>query len=162
LHTEKTTSFLAALQVQVLFSPAYTPRYNGAIEAGIGWLKTRTRRLAAGRGHAAEWTCDDVGAARWEANTLSHPFDDNGPTPDERSRQRQRVTDEERRRFDETLTAKRAEMEREQASATEGASSNMTKAKRQREAISRVLVDLGYLEYTTRRILPAIAQLPVT
>jgi transposase InsO family protein len=160
-HAEATTSFLAALQVQVLFSPAYTPRYNGAIEAGIGSLKTRTHQQVARHGCAA-WTCDDVEAARAEANTLVYPFGENGPTPDEWWRQRQRVTDEERRRFDETLTAKRAEMEREQASATEGASSNRTKAKRQREAISRALVDLGYLEYTTRRILPTIAQLQVT
>ena len=37
-HAEATTAFLAAMQVQILFSPAYTPRYNGAIEAGIGAL----------------------------------------------------------------------------------------------------------------------------
>jgi hypothetical protein len=83
-HAEATTSFLAAMQVQVLYSPAYTPRYNGAIEAGIGSLKTRTRRLAAGHGHAVEWTCDDVEAAWMEANTLSFPFGENGPTPDAR------------------------------------------------------------------------------
>jgi hypothetical protein len=53
-------------------------------------------------------------------------------------------------------------MEREQTGAMEGENGSTTKAKRQREAISRALVDLGYLEYTTRRILPAIAQLQVT
>jgi Holliday junction resolvasome RuvABC DNA-binding subunit len=90
------------------------------------------------------------------------PFGENGPTPDELWRQRHGVSDEERRRFDATLRAKLAEMEREQSSAMEGENNSMTKAKRQREAISRALVDLGYLEHTTRRILPAIAQLQVT
>ncbi|HWY24787.1 MAG TPA: DDE-type integrase/transposase/recombinase [Nevskia sp.] len=151
-HAEATTSFLAAMQVQILFSPAYTPRYNGAIEAGIGALKTRTHHQAALHGNAGNWTCDDVEAAREEANTLVYPFGENGPTPDASWQDRQRVTVEERRRFDETLTEKMAEMDREQTSATEGDDSSMTKAKRQREAISRALVAEGYLKYTTRRI----------
>jgi transposase InsO family protein len=79
-HADATTSFLAAMQVQMLFSPAYTPRYNGAIEAGIGSLKTRTCHHAALDGRAA-WTCDDVEAARLEANTLAYPFGENSPTP---------------------------------------------------------------------------------
>ena len=68
------------MQVQVLFSPAYTPRYNGAIEAGNGSLKTRTHHHAALHGRAGAWTCDAVEAARQEANTLAHPFGENGPT----------------------------------------------------------------------------------
>jgi len=148
--------------VQILFSPAYTPRYNGAIEAGIGSLKTRTRGLAAAQVHSAEWTCEDVEAAQVEANTLSFPFGENGPTPDKLWQRRHVINKEDRRCFDETLSARLAEMEREHSSAMEGETSNMPKAKRQREAISRVLVDLGYLEYTTRRILPTIAQLQVT
>jgi hypothetical protein len=92
-----------------------------------------------------------VEAARQEANLLTWPFGENGPTPDELWQQRHPVSAGERRRFDQTLSAKKAEMEREQASATEGDSS-MTKAKRQREATSRALVAEGYLNYTTRRI----------
>jgi hypothetical protein len=72
------------------------------------------------------------------------------------------VTDEERRRFDETLKARYEEMEREQDSAREGEGSSMTKAKRQWEAASRALVDLGYLEYTTRRIPSLILRPKVT
>jgi hypothetical protein len=87
-----------------------------------------------------EMTAEVTVAARAEANTLSHPFGENGPTPDELWQQRQRVSAEERRRFDETLTAKKAEIQRELASATEGEGNSTTKAKRQREAISRALV----------------------
>ena len=161
-HAEATTSFLAALQVQILFSPAFTPRYNGAIEAGIGALKTRTHHQAALHGNPGTWTCADVEEALCEANTLAYPFGENGATPDALWRQRELVTEEERRRFDETLTAKTAEMEREQASATEGDDNSTTKAKRQREAISRALVAQGYLKYTTRRIPSAISRRQVT
>jgi hypothetical protein len=86
-----------------------------------------------------------------------YPFGENGPTPQELWQERQRISEEERRRFDETLKTTMAEMEREQQSATEGDSS-MTKAKRRREAISRALVAQGYLEYTTRRIPPMISR----
>ena len=103
-----------------------------------------------------------MAAAQWEANTLVYPFGENGPTAAERWQQRPWITEEERRRFDETLKNKNAEMEREQSSATEGDSSTMTKAKRQREAISRALVAQGYLKYTTRRIPSAILRPKVT
>ena len=101
-------------------------------------------------------------AALCEANTLACPFGENGATPDALWRQRERVTEEERRRFDETLTAKTAEMEREHASATEGDDNSTTKAKRQREAISRALLAEGHLNYTTSRIPSAASRRKVT
>ena len=100
-------------------------------------------------------------AARQEANTLAHPFGENGPTPAERWQKRERITLEERRCFDETLKSKNAEMDPEQDSATEG-DSTMTKAKRQREGISRALVAEGCLEYATRRIPSPISRPKVT
>jgi hypothetical protein len=81
-HAQAMANFLAAMQVQVLYSPACTPRYNRAIEAGIESLKTRTRQQAARHGRAAEWTCDNVEAARLEANTLSYPFGETGLAAD--------------------------------------------------------------------------------
>jgi len=54
--------------VTVLLSPPNTPRYNGSEEAGIGSLKTRALHIAAAQGRADHWTCDDVEAARIEAN----------------------------------------------------------------------------------------------
>jgi hypothetical protein len=48
-HAERTTDFVAALLVQMLFSQAYTPRYNGGIEADIGALKTRMWKLHGGK-----------------------------------------------------------------------------------------------------------------
>ena len=56
---------------------------SDAIEAGIGSLKTRTEEHATWQGHAAEWTCDDVEAARAEANATARPRGPSKPTPDE-------------------------------------------------------------------------------
>jgi transposase InsO family protein len=44
--------FLKGWRVRSLFSPPYTPEYNGTIEAGNGGLKTRTREEAALPGRA--------------------------------------------------------------------------------------------------------------
>lgn len=59
---------LVANDVLLLRSPPYTPSYNGACEAGGGSIKTRAHHLAAARGREAAWSCDDVEAARIEAN----------------------------------------------------------------------------------------------
>ena len=50
-----------------LFSPPGVPRYNGAIEAGIGSLKARAEQHATRHGHRGAWTWDDVGTIlrRW-------------------------------------------------------------------------------------------------
>lgn len=56
-----------------LFSPPYTPRYNGACEAGIGGLKARTHHLAAVDGRPGRWSCEDVEAARRMADEEHYP-----------------------------------------------------------------------------------------
>jgi transposase InsO family protein len=57
--------------VKNLFSPPRMPRYNGAIEAGIGSLTTRTEQWAARRGHPGEWSWADAAAAQEEANATA-------------------------------------------------------------------------------------------
>src|SRR5207244_12795766 len=65
---DDTQRFLQRWQACSLFSPPYTPQYNGAIEAAIGSLKTRTQRLADEAGHADFWTSGVIEAARQQAN----------------------------------------------------------------------------------------------
>ena len=65
----QTKSFLDQAGVIPLYSPPQWPVYNGAIEAGIGSLKTRTDLHAAHHGHSATWTSDDLAVAVHEANT---------------------------------------------------------------------------------------------
>jgi hypothetical protein len=57
--------------------------YNGAIEAGIGSLKTRTERQALWAGRPGPWTWQDVEAARQEANATARPHGAYGPTPEQ-------------------------------------------------------------------------------
>jgi len=143
---------LAAHDVAVLYSPPYTPRYNGAIEAGIGALKTRVHDEAARQGRPAAWTCADIEAARQEANTFSHPHGENGATAAELWQRRITISDEERRKFDATYQAELAARERSGYDATAGGAQQSDTATRQREAISAALVAQGYLSYTRRRI----------
>ena len=69
-------------KVAHLFSPPHWPRYNGAVEAGIGSLKGRTAAHAARHGHPGLWTWDDVAGAMLEANTLARPRGEHGPSPE--------------------------------------------------------------------------------
>jgi transposase InsO family protein len=146
-----TREFLSRFDVNLLFSPPYTPEYNGSIEAGIGSLKTRTERYATRAGHPTYWTSDDVAAAQAEANATARPHGETGPTPDELWQTRRSITPEERRLFQETVRRRRAELgEMEDLSSKE-------ERRMQREAISRALVEHGVLLFSRRRI-----PLPIT
>lgn len=51
-------------------SPPYTPSYNGSCEAGVGSITCRLWESAARQGRPGEPTCDDVEAARQQANQV--------------------------------------------------------------------------------------------
>jgi transposase InsO family protein len=137
--------------VENLFSPPGMPRYNGAVEAGIGSLKTRSEQQAARHGRPGQWTWDDVEAARWEANATARPHGPSGPTPDSAWDHRSRITPEER-----TLFRAEVERQRQAVDAQGGPEANpqtdLSERARDRQAIRRALEGLGYLTYTRRRI----------
>src|SRR5574341_170688 len=66
--TENCRRLLERYQVKQLFSPALTPPYNGSIEVGIRWLKTRTEDVAAAAGRPGAWSWQDTARARDLAN----------------------------------------------------------------------------------------------
>lgn len=143
---DATQRFLAPFGATLLFSPPHMPRYNGAIEASIGSLKTRTERYATRAGHPGYWTPDDVAAAKTEANATARPQGETGPTPDELWQSRRGITPDERRLFQDTVHRRRDEL---------GAKDNVTaKEERgmQRDAIRRALVEHGILLFSRRRI----------
>jgi putative transposase len=143
---------LAQRGVKNLFSPPYMPRYNGAIEAGIGSLKTRTDQFAARRGYAEEWTWDDAAAARLQANATARPRGLRGPSPEELWAGRTPITIGERKAFYQTATVRFDEV----AAASEGKpaslSEEMYRRAVDRQAIRRALQEHGYLYFTRRRI----------
>jgi transposase InsO family protein len=149
---DEVLAFLAQWFVLPLFSPPRVPQYNGSIEAGIGSMKSRTEEHATREGHPTEWTWHDTEAARAEANATARPRGLNGPTPDETWNARRHLTELER-----TDLAAAVERHREQVRCQGGWTADGPLPKRaaraiDRQAISRALVEHGFLLYSRRRI----------
>jgi putative transposase len=165
---DATLALLHSSGVIPLFSPPYWPRYNGAIEAGLGSLKTRTEDHASRHGHPGHWTCDDAAAAREQANATARPKGPSGPTPAQAWAARRPIDADERTLFQETVDHCRAEARSQQhhAEATsalrEETSQDGTMPHRaetpqdqralDRQALRRALEKHGYLLYSRRRI----------
>jgi transposase InsO family protein len=136
----ETQRLLDRWRVWPLRSPPEWPEYNGACEAGIGSMKTRTHHEASRCGRPGAWTCEDVEAARLQANETARPRGLYGPTPEEAWRQRKAISAKDRTVFAET--AKRQEQD---ASRVE--QGNAHGAGIRRAAITQALVACGLLEY---------------
>ena len=145
---------LAACRVVILFSPPYTPEYNGACEAGIGTLKTYAHHEAARHDRPGEWTCDDVEAARLRANTLTRPRGLDGPTPQRMWMQRSKVAPDERQAFHARLDRERERRLDEARKEKEREPNKTDRAAIERRAIADTLIACGFLLVRRRRISP--------
>jgi transposase InsO family protein len=144
-----TQDFLETAGVIALYSPPYMPRYNGAIEAGIGSLKSRAERWAAHRGRPGQWTWDDVQAAQDEANATARPHGALGPTPQQAWAARRHVGATERESFRQAVAAQRG------AGSTPPSAplwSQPEQVREDREAVRCALEACGYLLFSRRRI----------
>jgi putative transposase len=139
-------------RVKNLFSPPYMPRYNGAIEAGIGSLTTRTDQFAARRGYPGDWIWDDVAAAQLEANATARPRGVGGPSPEGLWAGRPPITIREREVFHQTATVLFDEVAVASAGRPAHLSPEMYRRALDRQAIRRALEEHGYLYFTRRRI----------
>jgi transposase InsO family protein len=137
-----------------LLSPEYYPAYNGAIEAGIGSLKTRAMYCAARNGRVGFWTCDDLEAGRLQANETSRPRGAWGPSPEGSWRSRERITDDERRRFRDLVD----EETKERLAKIDDVEAMGSKEKKAvvRHAIASALAKCECLTIKRRRVSPAI------
>jgi hypothetical protein len=149
---EELRAFVRGLGVLWLYSPPSTPAYNGACEAGVGSIKTRAHHEAARHDRPCEWTCDDVEAARCQANETARPWGHCGPTPDEAFAGRRRVSEQERHAFH--LAYGRFELaEREARDISETAELDFwLQTSIDRAALGRALREQGILVYRRRRI----------
>jgi hypothetical protein len=141
---DQTQNFLAQSNVKSLFSPAYTPRYNGAVEAGIGSLKTRSERHATLAGRPGLWTHDDVAFAQMEANATSRPRGPDGPTPDELWQARPALQAGERAAFLTTVAMMQRDICDREGTPLPTDSSTAQARSIDREAIRRGLVEHGH------------------
>lgn len=139
-----------------LFSPPRWPRYNGAIEAGIGSLKARTESAAARHGRPGAWTWDDAAAAMVEANLFARPRGERGPSPEQLWTDRTKIDALERARFMDCVGRHREASKPVAGSC--GAEEPEVQSMRgmARQAIRLALEECGYLTYTRRRIPPPI------
>jgi transposase InsO family protein len=137
--------FLAGHSVKQLRSPPECPEYNGSCEAGIGSMKARTHHQAAARGRPAEWTCDDLEAARLQANETARPCGATGPTPAVVWERRRRIAPEERAAFIAIVEAFEQEERRERGHAADARLSSTDLAALDRVAITRGLLSSGLL-----------------
>jgi hypothetical protein len=153
-RSEELERMLSPQGVAVLYSPAYTPSYNGSVEAGVGAMKGRTEMQAWLRGASGSWTWEDVEAARQEANTVCVGRRASSPT-------RAQVWASRPRLHETARAALRAEVLRQQrkrvwpeagAEAESSGGSVLDKACPWRVVLRRALVALGYLVLSWRRI----------
>jgi transposase InsO family protein len=149
---EETKRFLDRWQVLPLFSPPYTPEYNGACEAGIGGLKVRTHEQAAGQGRAGHWTAEDMESARGMGNELHYPTRLHGRTPAAAFRARMPIPTKEREAFQCTVEVRRAEERTQREELKDTILGHAAQSHIDRLAIGRALVDHGILFFKRRSI----------
>lgn len=139
-------------QVAHLLSPPRLPSYNGAIEAGVGSIKTRAHHEAARHGHPGEWNCEDVEAARLQANETAHPWGAAAPTPDIAWIERQGITEVQRAAFLKTIEDLRPKVQEELQYLPGIPLGPKDQAAVDRVAIGRALVAHGLLSFRRSRI----------
>jgi hypothetical protein len=153
--------FLKQWRVCPLLSPPGTPQYNGAVESGIGSIKTHAHHIATQHGRPGEWTCDDVEAARLLANATARPHGRYEPTPNSSWNRREELSLADRNRFFENLQLfqQRIDARTKKASPSDEppARPDDDPALFHRVAIRRALVARSLLTLTKpRRITPPI------
>jgi len=144
-------------------SPPEFPRYNGAIEAGIGCGDmiavdrvpgNRIFYEAARHDRPMRWTCDDLEAGLLQSNELSRPNGHLEPNPDERWEGRVPIQEEERAAFQAAVQKREAD-----AFKRLGFLPGIELSRRDRHAVWRLalalaLVDQGFLQVRRRRSSP--------
>jgi transposase InsO family protein len=142
-------ALLQRWQVWPLYSPPGRPWYNGAVEASIGSLKTRTQFAAWRHGHEDVWTSADLEEARQQANELKRL---RRRAPQEEWQARSVPSLAERDAFG--VEVRRVERAARQAEgiALDAKLDHYEQAALHRRVLESVLVQHGFLLLTRRRI----------
>lgn len=144
-------AYLAEMGVICLYSPPHCPSYNGAIEAAIGALKSRTEQQAALAGRPGLWTTADLQTALTAANS-SHPRHLKGLTPADAWAKRTEITAIEQACLVLAVDSERLAVRSEQDVSLEAELDHWQGSAIDRVAIRRALVSRGYLVFRRRRI----------
>jgi transposase InsO family protein len=132
-----------------LYSPPGCPWYNGAIEASIGSLKTRTQFEAWRQGHEDVWTSADLEEARRLANAMKRR---RRGTAEEEWAERRAPSEEERDSFGAEVSRLAAAAREQKGIALDAELDHYDQAALHRRVLESVLVQRGFLWMTRRRI----------
>ncbi len=150
--------FLRENGVHLLLSPPETPQFNGSCEAGCGSVKSYAFHEAARNDRPHAWTPDDVEAGRCRSNIIPRQDDPRERTPDEIFEASEPVSDGERAAFNfaylHNVEEVRTELEIEPGKIL----STKEQDRVDRLALSRALVEEGFLFFRRRRITPVISR----
>jgi transposase InsO family protein len=154
--------FLRENGVHLLLSPPGTPSYNGCCESGCGSVKLYSFHEAARNDRPYAWTPDDVEAGRCRSNIIPRPDDPQERTPDQIFEAREPVTDGERAAFHFSYLHHEIEVRKELGFFPEIHLSVKEQDRVDRLALSRSLVEQGFLFFRRRRITPVISRRKLT
>ncbi len=138
--------------IQLLFSPPSYPQYNGAIEAGIGGLKTRLHWISARHGRPGEWTCDDVEEARRHANATIRLDRGRGPSPDQAWDLRLEIRDHERALFHSAIKRYLLREESRHGVLDSTMLGHSERTQIERVAVTRALIENSLVVFRRRRV----------
>ena len=144
--SQEVRSLLRSWNVEPLFSPPRRPRYNGALERSNATLKTYTHQHAVRQGHPLAWTTDDLAEAQELANTLPRPWGWEGPSPEDKWRERAPIEDAERSELANELARQREKANEDIGLDDAVPLTRAVEARRDRLALSRALQAMGLLE----------------
>jgi transposase InsO family protein len=143
-------AYLESRGVTLLLSPPRRPRYNGAIEASIRWLKCRTEHQARRLGIADVSSVEVLEEARRVANAL--PRSAKARAPESTWETRPQLTEAFRNAFRGSIERERA-LFLSEAGHEPGEILPRSLARRlERQAITRALVAHGILQVRRKRI----------
>lgn len=145
-----------------LRSPPRTPRFNGAIEAGVRALKARLSEIHAALHGQRMLRESDIERAAVECNTLVHPWGPRGPTPQRAWSSRRPIREATREAFPRMvrfhalqvastkyrIDVTKSDLDKPEAAVVEGRLSTLSATQRAtvvRGAIRRTLEMFGYL-----------------
>ncbi len=144
-------AFLDRHRVALLLSPAYTPSYNGACEAGNGTIKTLAHELACRHGRPAAWTLDDLEGARlWANRRITDRVQIHNP--ERRFADRSAITTTERDQFHRAYHGARVRRCADLAVAPQQPMRTIAADALARQAIADALKGTGVLEIRSQRV----------
>lgn len=156
--SEDLETFLTLRGVTLLLSPPGLPRFNGACEAGIGSLKTRTHYIAARNGRHTRWSADDVEAARLLGNDSRAVTNGVVSTPNHLWSCRAPVDESDRGTFQRDVRILEVEVTKELGLMPGAVYDARSRACIERLAITRALVNLGHLTFRRTRLAQPISR----